>query len=67
MKGGRFSPLLQVGAEGMIESLLCGALVLPLVAVLPGGDHGRVEDTLSTLRMLRKSPFVSLMCALSPL
>ena len=65
MKGGRFSPLLQVGAEGMIESLLCGALVLPLVAVLPGGDHGRVEDTLSTLRMLRKSPFVSLMCALT--
>ena len=44
MKGGRFSPMLQVGAEGVIESSLCAAIVLPLVSLLPGSDHDHVEE-----------------------
>lgn len=61
MKAGRFSPLLQVGAEGAIESALCAALVLPLAHALPGSDHGRVEDVGDTLRSLGRSPTL---CAL---
>ena len=65
MKGGRFSALLQVGAEGAIESVLCAAVVLPIVASLPGDDHGRLEDFGMTMEMLEQSPTLRLLCVLS--
>lgn len=65
MKGGRFSPLVLVGSEGMIETVLCISLVLPLAASLPGSDHGRLEDTFATVRMLRRSPTLCALCAAS--
>ena len=64
MKGGRFSPMLQVGAEGVIESSLCAAIVLPLVSLLPGSDHDHVEDLWSTLQLLRSSSLLCWLCAL---
>mmetsp|Transcript_52025 Transcript_52025/g.139961 ORF Transcript_52025/g.139961 Transcript_52025/m.139961 type:complete len:371 (-) Transcript_52025:303-1415(-) len=65
MKTGRFSPLLQVGAEGAIESAMCAVIVLPLVYFLPGSDHGKLEDVADTLRMLQRSPALCVLCALS--
>ena len=64
MKRGRFSPALQVGAEGALETCVCATLVLPLAHALPGGDHGHLEDAAATARMLRVSPSLCALCAL---
>jgi hypothetical protein len=54
------APLLVVGLEGLWGTVLCAGLVLPLVAVLPGADHGHLEDPLNSLSLMAASPGVQL-------
>jgi drug/metabolite transporter (DMT)-like permease len=65
MKAGRFSPLQQVGWEGVVEVVLLVAVVLPVVNSLPGSDNGRLEDVGEALVDISHSTTLGLLCALS--
>ena len=59
MKKGRFVPLQQVGAEGVIELILLACLVLPVVQHLPGSAR---EDVLAAVDALAHSPLLAGLC-----
>jgi len=52
LKGASVDPLDVVGWEGVIGSVLCIFVMLPIVEAIPGSDHGCVESTRDTLMML---------------
>jgi drug/metabolite transporter (DMT)-like permease len=67
MKAGRFSPLEQVGWEGVVEVLLLAVVILPVVnCLLPGSDtNGRLEDVSEALVDIYQTKTLAILCALS--
>jgi drug/metabolite transporter (DMT)-like permease len=52
LKGASVDPLDVVGWEGVIGTVLCIFVMLPIVQAIPGSDQGSVENTRDTLMML---------------
>lgn len=57
MKQGRFHPLIQVGAEGSIELILLGAIVIPIVQSLD------IEDVFQGFAQVRQTPLLLYFCS----
>lgn len=53
--------MLIVGVEGFWGSLIMALLVYPVLWVIPGPDHGHVEDPIDTIAMIRNSGSIQLM------
>mmetsp|Transcript_5971 Transcript_5971/g.20335 ORF Transcript_5971/g.20335 Transcript_5971/m.20335 type:complete len:432 (+) Transcript_5971:59-1354(+) len=51
-------PLLVIGMEGLWGTVICTFVLYPLAFVLPGNDHGRLEDPANTWAMIKNSPTV---------
>jgi len=48
-------PWLLIGMEGLFGTLLCSCAVYPLAGLIPGADHGKLEDIDNTIEMLTNS------------
>ncbi|OQR93399.1 Drug/Metabolite Transporter (DMT) Superfamily [Achlya hypogyna] len=57
-------PMVVIGMEGIWGSILMLAIVLPLAYVIPGADHGRLEDFFDSVEMMRNSESLRQVCAL---
>mmetsp|Transcript_14588 Transcript_14588/g.39289 ORF Transcript_14588/g.39289 Transcript_14588/m.39289 type:complete len:366 (-) Transcript_14588:439-1536(-) len=51
-------PLLVIGMEGFWGTVICTVVLYPLAYMLPGTDHGHLEDPANTLAMIKNSPTV---------
>jgi drug/metabolite transporter (DMT)-like permease len=54
-------PLLLIGMEGLWGSLVCLTVLYPAAYMMPGADHGSIENPFNTIAMIQNSSSVQWM------